>query len=280
MSRPLRLEFAGALYHVTSRGDRQGAIFLDHTDRFVWLSILEEICSHHNFVVHGYCQMTNHYHIILETIDPNLTRGMQQLNGLYSQYFNRRHQVVGHVFQGRYKAILVQREMYLAELTRYVELNPVRAGLVRLPEQWFWSSYLHRIGNKPVPPWLDTASVLTMFDTELAGAIAAYRKFVDQGMQQQASPLRHTRHQLLLGDEEFVTKMRKPVQPENYATVCKEQRRSAALSLQEYATQYRNRNEAMARAYHSTAYTMEQIARHFQISSKTVSRAIKKHAGK
>ena len=177
MSRPLRLQFPGALYHVTSRGDRQGAIFLDHTDRQVWLSILEDVCDRHNFVVHGYCQMTNHYHIVVETVEANLTRGMQQLNGLYSQYFNRRHDIVGHVFQGRYKAILVQREAYLLELTRYVELNPVRAKLVASPEQWLWSSYSCHIGSEPAPSWLNITSTLMIFGTETVAAIAAYRKF-------------------------------------------------------------------------------------------------------
>lgn len=113
MARPLRLEFAGALYHVTSRGVRREDIYRGDDDRREWLEVLGAVCSRFNWVVHGYCQMSNHYHLLLETVDGNLARGMRQLNGLYTQSFNRRHGLVGHLFQGRYKAILVQKESYL-----------------------------------------------------------------------------------------------------------------------------------------------------------------------
>jgi len=138
MARPLRLEFAGALYHVTSRGDRREEIYSDDQDRQIWLDTLGRACDRFNWVVHAYCQMTNHYHLVVETVDGNLSRGMRQLNGQYTQGFNRRHNLVGHLFQGRYKAILVQKEAYLLELSRYVVLNPVRAGMVKRPEEWPW----------------------------------------------------------------------------------------------------------------------------------------------
>ena len=112
MARPLRLEFAGALYNVTSRGDRREDIFLSDEDRYDWLEVLSSTCMRFNWVVHAFCQMSNHYHLLLETVDGNLSRGMRQLNGHYTQLFNRRHALVGHLFQGRYKAILVQKEAY------------------------------------------------------------------------------------------------------------------------------------------------------------------------
>nr|MBS0021332.1 transposase [Gammaproteobacteria bacterium] len=120
MARPLRLEYAGALYHVTSRGDRREAIYRDDHDREAWLERLATVCQRFNWVVQAYCQMVNHYHLLVETVDGHLARGMRQLNGHYTQRFNRRHGVVGHLYQGRYKAILVQREAYLLELSRYV----------------------------------------------------------------------------------------------------------------------------------------------------------------
>ena len=141
MVRPLRLEFAGALYHVTSRGDRREDIFLCDDDRVDWLDVLGTVCERFNWVVHAFCQMMNHYHILLETVDGNLSRGMRQMNGLYTQGFNRRHGLVGHLFQGRYKAILVQKEAYLLELSRYVVLNPLRANMVGSLEDWQWSTY-------------------------------------------------------------------------------------------------------------------------------------------
>ena len=131
MARPLRIEFAGALYHVTSRGDRREDIYLDDGDRQLFLEVLEAVCERFNWEVHAYCLMSNHYHLLVETPDGNLSRGMRHLNGVYTQRFNRRHKKVGHVFQGRYKAILVQKENYLLELSRYIVLNPVRAGMVR-----------------------------------------------------------------------------------------------------------------------------------------------------
>ncbi|MBV7534629.1 transposase [Duganella sp. sic0402] len=160
MSRPLRLEFAGAVYHVTARGDRRRAIYRDDTDRYAWLEILGHVCARFNFTVHSFCQMGNHYHLLLETQEPNLSQGMRQLNGQYSQYFNRRHQLVGHVFQGRYTGILVQKERHLCELSRYVVLNPIRAKVVPKLDQWPWSSYAMMIQAKPPPHWLQTSWLL------------------------------------------------------------------------------------------------------------------------
>jgi REP element-mobilizing transposase RayT len=135
MARPLRLEFAGALYHVTARGNERRSIFLGDADgdRAAFLGILGETCDRFNWICHAYCLMTNHYHLLLETPDANLSKGMRQLNGVYTQYVNRAHGRVGHLFEGRFKAILVERERYLLELARYVVLNPVRAGMVGTP---------------------------------------------------------------------------------------------------------------------------------------------------
>ncbi|WP_373992050.1 transposase [Duganella sp. BuS-21] len=276
MSRPIRLQFPGALYHVSSRGDRRALIYVDQNDRLVWLSILGEVCSRYNFVIHGFCQMSNHYHLVVQTVEGNLSRGMQQLNGLYSQYFNRRHHVVGHLFQGRYHCVLVQQHPYLLELTRYVVLNPVRARMVGLPDEWPWSSYPYIVGLHTPQPWLDIHSTLNNFGAVPADAIAAYRQFVIEGIGA-ASPLANTRHQLILGDDEFVASMRRPERAQQHKTVARQQRRALALALEDYVNQSAARNEAMARAFASTAYTMEQIAAHFGLSAKTVSRAIKKY---
>jgi len=188
MARPLRLEFAGALYHVTSRGDRREDIYLDDSDREAWLAVVGEVCNRFNWLIHAYCKMSNHYHLLVETIDGNLSKGMRQLNGVYTQRFNRRHRMVGHLYQGRYKAILVQKENYLLELARYVVLNPVRAGMVKQPEEWHWSSYLAMTGLSNVPEWLDTDWLLSQFGRQRQGAITSYRRFVMERMAQPVGP--------------------------------------------------------------------------------------------
>jgi REP element-mobilizing transposase RayT len=274
MTRPLRLEFAGALYHVTSRGDKQAAIYLDDTDRLVWLQTLADVCQYFDFKVHSFCQMSNHYHLLLETCTCGLSVGMRQLNGVYSQYFNRRHSMVGHVFQGRYKAILVQKESYLLELARYIILNPVRAGIVQRPEAWRWSSYLLTISESPPPVWLDTDWLLRQFSPDRNAAIATYRAFVDAGIGL-TSPLLQTRHQLLLGDEFFATAMRAPSAAPP-ANISRTQRLALYPTLIDYEKNFANRNEAMARAHASTNFSITAIAKHFDVSQKTAARAIKR----
>ena len=151
---PPGLEFTGALYYVTSRGDGREDIFLSDDDRFAWLDTLAQVCKRFNWVCHAYCQMTHHYHLLIETPDANLTKGMRQLNGVYTQRFNRTHARVGHVFQGRFKAILVHNDSYLLELARYVVLNPLRAKRVRRLARWRWSSYPATCGQAAKPDWL------------------------------------------------------------------------------------------------------------------------------
>ncbi|MEJ7807666.1 MAG: transposase [Telluria sp.] len=277
MTRPLRLEFPGALYHVTSRGNRQGAIFLNDNDRFAWLDVLGNVCARCHLVVHAYCQMGNHYHLLVETIEGNLSQGMQQLNASYTQNFNRRHGMVGHVFQGRYKAILVQKESYLLELARYVVLNPVRAGMVTSPRDWKWSSYRCTSGDREGPAWLATAWMLDQFGDIREQAVLSYRQFVMAGIGA-ASPLKAVKHQLLLGDETFAAQHAQAYSHVKLVSVAKVQRRASSVTLLEYQQQYRLRDEAMARAYWSTAFSMAEIGAHFGVGYSTVSRAVKHYA--
>jgi len=153
MARPLRLEFAGALYHVTSRGNERKPIYFEEADFELFLNILGQVCEQHNWVIHAFCLMTNHYHLLVETPDANLSKGMRQLNGVYTQAINRRYRRVGHLFQGRYKAILVDKDAYLLELSRYIILNPIRAKMVDSLEEWPWSSWHCAMGLEASPDW-------------------------------------------------------------------------------------------------------------------------------
>jgi REP-associated tyrosine transposase len=206
MVRPLRLEFEGALYHVTSHGDRRGDIYETDEDRQAFLSLLGSVCDRRNWVCHAYCLMGNHYHLLIETPDANLARGMRQLNGMYTRKFNVAHGRVGHVFQGRYKAIVVDADEYLMELARYIVLNPVRANMVARPEEWPWSSYVPMGNRRVAPGWLEVDGMLAYFGQNRRSAVLAYRRFVMAGIGQE-SPWGQLKGQIYLGDERFLEAM-------------------------------------------------------------------------
>jgi len=152
MARPIRLEFSGALYHVTARGNARQDIYVDDKDRRYFLETLSYCTKTYHWQCHAYCLMSNHYHLLIETGDANLSKGMRHLNGVYAQYFNTRHKRVGHLLQGRFKAILVEKESYLLELARYIVLNPVRARMLHSASGWPWSSYRPTAGLAEIPP--------------------------------------------------------------------------------------------------------------------------------
>lgn len=276
MSRPLRLELAGGLYHITSRGNRREDIYLDDTDRNKWLDLLGHVCHRYNWRCHAYCLMTNHYHIVVETVEGNLSQGMRQLNGTYTQYFNHTHHRVGHVFQGRYKGILVDKDSYLLELARYVVLNPVRAHMVRDEQDWPWSSFCSMIGEQPTPEWLETDWLLSQFSGQKKRAIAKYKEFVKAGVEQ-SGIWEDLTQQIYLGDEFFLKEMQKAMDEQaDLSEIPRAQRRPPARSLQYYKENYQDRKRGMLEAYRSGDYTMKEIAEDFNVHYSTVSRAIKK----
>lgn len=279
MARPLRIEYAGALYHVTSRGDRREDIYFDDDDRERWLAVFAQVCSRFNWRCHAWCLMDNHYHIVIETIEGNLSQGMRQLNGVYTQQFNRKHGLFGHLFQGRYKAILVEKNSYLFELSRYVVLNPIRAGMVKGMDDWRWSSYPAMKGDTTVPDWLETDWLLGQFGKSRKVARRDYKNFVREGVGL-PSIWDDLRSQIYLGDDQFVEKMKaihdKAKQQHDLKEVPRIQRRPAAKTLEWYEQTYESRDDAIAQAYFSGDYTMKQIASWFNVHYSTVSRAIKK----
>ena len=182
--RGLRVLYPGAVYHVTARGNEKQLIFLDETDRLQFLSQLQLATERYDWVCHGYCLMGNHFHLLVETPRANLPVGMRHLNGCYSQWFNRRRQRVGHLFQGRYKASLVEKHPYLLELIRYMALNPLRAEppLSAAPELYPWSSYRILLGLAPRPSWFTCDWVLAQFGDEYGAARSRLRTFVGEGL--------------------------------------------------------------------------------------------------
>jgi REP element-mobilizing transposase RayT len=277
MARPLRIEYAGAIYHVTSRGDRQENIFHDDQDRTTWLEIFARVCSRFNWRCHAWCLMDNHYHILIETPEGNLSAGMRQLNGVYTQKSNRRHGQVGHVFQGRYKAILVEKDSYLLELSRYVILNPVRAGMVEDPGEWPWSSHLAMTGRATAPEWLETDWLLSCFSRQRKRAIAKYEDFVRAGVG--LPPVwNELKHQIFLGGEVFVSSITGELQDHgkgDLKEVPRLQRRAAVKPLEWYVQNIEDAREGMALAYGTGVYTMKEIGQAYGVHYSTVSRAVR-----
>ncbi|AOU96636.1 addiction module toxin RelE [Acidihalobacter yilgarnensis] len=275
MARPLRIEFSGALYHVTSRGDRREPIVEDDEDRLTFLRVLAEVVGQFNWICHAYCLMTNHYHLVIETPDGNLSKGMRQLNGVYTQATNRRHHKSGHLFQGRFKGILVDKDHYLLELARYVVLNPVRAGMVKHPNDYPWSSYPAMMGEATPPGWLATQGLLALFASRRSVARRRYAQFVAEGIGQE-SLWTALRQQIYLGDETFVRRVQKKAAKQNdRLAIPRAQRRAPPKSLATIEARHAERNEAMIEAYATGAYSYREIAEHFGLHLATVGRIVR-----
>jgi REP-associated tyrosine transposase len=273
MARPLRIELAGAIYHITARGNAQSDIYLNDKDRYRFLELLGETCHRFNWLCHAYCLMTNHYHLVIETGDANLSKGMRHINGVYTQRFNRSHQRVGHIFQGRYKAILIDKDGYLLEAIRYVLLNPVRAHMTKSAGQYRWSSYRAMIGIIQVPGWLAREWILSQFAKRIN---LAQRRFINFVMEGQMAPglWENLRNQVYLGDEQFVTRMQATVNDDKLLTeIPRLQRSNFTTSLDDYEQKYPIKI-AMRKAYESGGYTFKEIADHFDVHYSTVSRAV------
>lgn len=240
------------------------------------LEYLAKVCDRHQWLCHAYCLMSNHYHLLVETGSPTLSKGMKYLNGSYTQYYNRKHARVGHLFQGRFKGILVEKDAYLLELSRYIVLNPVRANMVVSEEDWPWSSYRATAGLAPSPRFLMTECILSGFSENKPSAQLAYRCFVSEG-QRQPAPWDCLKNQIYLGSDQFVKNMQcKMDAGQSLDDIPNVQKQSPMKPLSYYEKRYAGvRNRCMAEAYRSGHYTLKQIGDYFGVSYATVSRALK-----
>lgn len=229
MGRPLRIEYPGAFYHVTSRGNEKKDVFKSQKDREKFLSYLESATERYGAAVHAYCLMSNHYHLLMETPEGNLSQIMRHINGAYTNYFNTKRKRAGHLFQGRYMAILVEKEAYALELSRYIHLNPVRAGMVKMPEEYRWSSYCSYIGLAGKPDWLRTAEQLGQFHGRAKERQGKYRRFVEDAIGEEGeSPLAGVLGSAILGSHEFIAAIEeKHLQEKQAATDIPDLRRIA-----------------------------------------------------
>ena len=203
MSRALRLEYEGAVWHVTSRGNERRAIFRDRNDDTTFLEFLRESVADARWRLHAYVLMKNHYHLLVETPEKTLSKGVKQLNENYAQYFNWRHDRIGHLFHGRFKGILVERETHLLELVRYIVLNPVRCGAVVYAADYEWSNYRATAGLTAAPSWLETSWTLSQFDPDIRTARDMYRNFVADARGASYCPWESLVGEIYLGSPEF-----------------------------------------------------------------------------
>ena len=210
MTRALRIEYRGAFYHVLSRGNQKLSIFLSDGDRCFFLKCLRDAYERFGSIVHVYCLMENHYHLFIETPQGGLSKIMHFINTTYSIYFNKKHGRCGHPFQGRYKAILVQAEEYAREVAPYIHLNPVRAGIAELPEDYPWSNYRDYVGPATRQPWTSTSFVLSLFASDINIAKAMYREYtLWRSGQHLPSPFDAAQASGILGNPDFVEQIKK-----------------------------------------------------------------------
>ncbi len=282
MARPLRLQFPGGVYHVTARGNDRQAIFEDDADCSRFLIVLVSVVARYRVRCHAYCLMGNHYHLLLETPERNLSGAMRQLNGVYTQRFNRRHERCGHVLQGRFGAQLVDGHAYLHEVCRYIVLNPVRAGVVSHPRDWRWSSFRATAGEGPVPGFLTVDWVRALSGAgDQAPAQSAYVRFVEAGLGQDQDARAQFESKPAVGDAVFVRRLDGHGRA---ATRCTEipraQRFTARPELAHLFVGTTTRVERNARAVTAVrdhGYTMKEVAdvigRHYVTVSRALARA-------
>lgn len=285
MARPLRPQFPGAVYHITARGNDRKTIFLDERDHIRFLKFLGQTVEQYRWLCHGYCLMTNHYHLLIETPEPNLARGMKRLNSLYCITFNRKHGRTGHVLQGRYDSVVVQKEDYLLELCRYIVLNPVRAGRVEKPEDWKWSSYSATAGIEKPLPLLKTDWVLSHFGRRRKTASENYAGFVYEGIGLDG-PWDRVEGGIYLGDAEFIREVEARMDRHLLSReIPSAQRVASRPTLDELfrggvLTAKQRRDLKITEAFQKHLYTQREIGEYLNLHPAYLSRLIKGFLGK
>jgi putative transposase len=293
MARPLRLEYDNAVYHVTSRGNAGTKIFRDDTDRIRFLEVFGGVVERFGWLCYAYCLMTNHYHLLIETPQPNLSRGMQHLNGVYTQWFNHRHSRAGHLVQGRFKSIVVEKESHLLELARYIVLNPVRAKLARSARDWRWSSYRATAGQVKPPAFLTVDWLLSQFHrvaadtdsprvadidlnsqgTQATAVFPAYRQFVQQG--KGVDVWEDVTAGVLMGSDAFVQSLKPLLRDvEGNREIRREERLAVRPTLEELFAGVQDkptRNERIHAAVRKHQYRLKEVGDHLGLCYSTIS---------
>ncbi|MCH7741241.1 MAG: transposase [Proteobacteria bacterium] len=277
MSRPVRIEFPGACYHVTSKGTKGRTVFKGKEDRAVFLNVLENVIRRFGWLLHSYVLMDDHYHLVVEVPEANLSKGMRQLNGVYTQHFNRKHDEEGPIFHGRFKSVLFEKKEYLLPLCRHVVLNPVRKGSPAVLKNYRWSSHRATAGDIGKPDYLCPDSVLGFFGKREKENQRKYREYVKDGIGVE-SPLNQRSFQVLLGSPRFLSEMQPILNGEKMAKrgpKRAKRRRSLNAMFKNIAAGTRvERNELIRRAHVDYSYTLMEIGEHIGLHYTTVSKVV------
>ncbi len=276
MARPLRIEYPGAFYHITSRGNARQNIFKNNRDFIEFLNILKETTDRYSWECYAYCLMSNHYHLLIKTLDPNLSQGMRQLNGVYTQKFNYLHKTVGHLFQGRYKAILVDEEKYFYELVRYIVLNPVRAKMVKNLENYRWSSH-QEILKENKKNICVREKVIERFES-----LGKYKEYINLAGVDDGEVWEDLKGSVVLGSFEFVENIKRFIKKERKESVNinKVERYVGRPPLDDLFREKNimidERNALIFIAHIDYGYTLSEISQKIGLHISVVSRAVKK----
>ena len=292
MARQLRIEYPGAFYHITSRGNERKPVFKSKRDRGKFLEYLESASERYGAVIHVYCLMDNHYHLLIETPDGNLSKIMQHINGAYTTYFNVKRQRSGHLFQGRYKSILVQADEYAKELSRYIHLNPLRAGMVEKPEEYEWSSYKFYALKNEKPEWLFTDFILGYFGEKHSTAQQKYKDFVNSMIgKEYKSPLAEVSFSAILGLSDFVNEIKEEFlsrekQDRNLPALKEQTDRPGIDAIDKAVESIVEKNEKLARqiklyfCHRYTGLKLAEIGKIFGIGESGVTQTSKRFSEK
>lgn len=236
MSRPLRIEYDGALYHITSRGNERNPIYREEGDYQRFLEILSELPQRYGVILHGYVLMGNHYHLLIETPKGNITKLMHYLNAIYTGYFNKKYSRVGHLFQGRYKGILIEKERYLLSVSRYIHLNPIRAMITERPEEYRWSSYPEYIGKGKKKGWLMSDWILGQYSRDESKAKRQYKAFVEEGLTLKENPFEALKVGSILGSEGFIDRIKKTIKLKKHREIPESRRLTRSIKHEDIMT--------------------------------------------
>ncbi len=278
MARPLRIQYEGAFYHVTARGNEKKDIFRDDADRNKFIQVLESVVEKYKWIVHAYCFMGNHYHLVVETPLKDISAGMRQLNGVYTQNFNKRHKRKGHLFQGRFKSHLIEKESYLLEVCRYVVLNPVRARIVNDPARWKYSSYRKTSGEGKSCDFFYPDLILSFFSNSLTDAQKGYRKFIKEGIGK-ISPFNEAHGGFILGGEMFVKRVMGKSKYIKNEEIIKRERYVNRPNLKDIFSG-KERNEGIAIAINQWGYNLKEVGKFVGLHYAWVSVIAKKAKNK